>query len=108
MKKTKQAPSKKNAGAVKAARARSSNRPQRQILRAMAGAVIGGVVAGPVGLAAGAIVGASVRRGPVKKKSSPVAAPKPPAKAKPRAKTKTPAKRRAAKRRFTDIYPNIP
>jgi len=78
-----------------------SRRKRRRLLKTLAGAAIGGAIAGPVGMAAGAIVGASVRRGPVKKKKPPVA------KTKRLVKTKTPRTKRAAKRRFTNIHPNI-
>lgn len=79
-----------------------NRRTRRQILKTVAGALIGGAVAGPVGVAAGAIVGASVRRGPVRKKSQRVVQKKTPG------KVKTPKKPRADRQRFVNIYPNIP
>jgi len=75
---------------------------RRRLLKTVAGAVIGGAIAGPVGVAAGAIAGASVRRGPVRRK------PKSRVKAQPQSKSKAPPRSRADRRRFVNIYPNIP
>jgi len=79
-----------------------SRRKRRRLLKTLAGAAIGGAIAGPVGVAAGAILGASVRRGPARKKT------RSRTKTKPQPKAKAPRKNRAAKRRFVNIYPNIP
>mgnify|MGYP000845403742 CR=1 FL=1 len=82
--------------------ARVNRRRRRRVLKTVTGAIIGGVIAGPVGVAAGAIAGASVRRGPARRKGAPVGKAKTPLKA------KASKQRRAVKRRFVNIYPNIP
>jgi len=102
MKKKKQSATSRRVKANRPQRDPISHRKTRRLLKTVAGAVIGGAIAGPIGVAAGAIAGASVRRGPVRKNA------RAGEKMKQDKKTRTRKSNRAARRRFTDIYPNIP